>query len=151
VNGLKREATITWLGHPPAGAPRLTVGSHSIAPALPLNFDLNATHPLATSSGELLAGALGSVFVWFVADQLVADGTQATELVAVVTLRLDDAKDGTDVGLSAIACQLSVRVAGVEEAHLDAVAQAAMTRCMATLGMRTERIDVTVDASLKGG
>jgi hypothetical protein len=45
---------------------------------------------------------------------------------------------------------MSGRVAGVEETHLGVVAQAAMTQCMERLGMRTEGIGVTVEASLEG-
>lgn len=151
MSALKREATIRWLGHPPDSAPRLTVGSHSIAPLLSLHVDSEATDPLATLPGELLAGAIGSVFTWLVAEQLVKEGTQARELVSYVTLTLSgEADDGTDAMLSGIACQMSGRVAGVPEAHLEVVAQAAMTQCIERLGMRTEGIGVTVEASLEG-
>jgi organic hydroperoxide reductase OsmC/OhrA len=148
---LKREATIRWLGHPPDSAPRLTVGSHSIAPLLSLHVDPAATDPLATLPGELLAGAIGSVFTWIVAEQLVKEDTQARELVSYVTLTLSGkADDLTDAVLSGITCQISGRVAGVEKGHLEVVAQAAMAQCMRRLGMRTEGIDVTVEASLEG-
>src|ERR1700735_3513672 len=93
MTGLKREATIRWLGHPPDGAPRLSVGSHSIAPLLSLNVDPEATGPLATLPGELLAGAIGSVFTWLVAEQLVEEGTQARELVRYVTVTLSGEGD----------------------------------------------------------
>lgn len=148
---LKREAAIRWLGHPPDGAPRLTVGGHSIAPLLSLQVDSDATDPLATLPGELLAGAIGSVFTWLVAEQLVKEGTQARELVSSVTLTLMGEAGGlTDVMLSGIACRMSGRVADVEERHLETVARAAMVQCMEKLGMRTEGIDVTVEASLEG-
>lgn len=148
---LKREATIRWLDHPPDSAPRLIVGSHSIAPLLSLNVDPEATVPLATLPGELLAGAIGSVFTWFVAEQLVKEGTQARELVSDVTLTLSGkADDGTDAALSWITCRMSGRVAGVEKTHLEIVAQAAMTQCIERLGIRTEDIGVTVEASLEG-
>lgn len=151
MSALKREATIRWLGHPPDSAPRLSVGSHSIAPLLSLNVDPEATDPLATLPGELLAGAIGSVFTWLVAEQLVQEGTQARELVSYVTLTLSgEAEDLTDAVLSWITCQMSGRVAGVQETHLEVVAQAAMTQCMERLGMRTEGIGVTVEATLEG-
>ena len=151
MTALKREATIRWLGHPPDGAPRLIVGSHSIAPLLSLNVDPEATDPLATLPGELLAGAIGSVFTWFVAEQLVKEGTQARELVSDVTLTLSgEADDGTDAAVNGIACRMSGRVGGVEETHLQVLAQAAMTQCIERLGMRTEGIGVTVEASLEG-
>src|SRR5580692_6985208 len=151
MTALKREATIRWLGNPPDNAPRLVVGSHSMAPLLSLNVDPDATGPLATLPGELLAGPIGSVFTWFVAEQLVKEGTQARELVSYVTLTLSsDADDGTDAALSGITCQMSGRVAGVEKAHLEVVARAAMTQCMERLGMRTEGIGVTVEVSLEG-
>jgi hypothetical protein len=151
MTALKREATIRWLGHPPDGAPRLTVGSHSIAPLLSLHVDSEATDPLATLPGELLAGAIGSVFTWLVAEQLVKEGTQARELVSFLTLTLSgEADDATDAMLRGITCQMTGRVAGVAETHLEVVAQAAMTQCIEKLGMRTEGIGVTVEASLEG-
>ncbi len=79
MTALKREATIRWLGHPPDSVPRLTVGSHSIAPLLSLHADPDATDPLATLPGELLAGTVGSVFTGLVAEQLFQEGTQARE------------------------------------------------------------------------
>jgi organic hydroperoxide reductase OsmC/OhrA len=151
MTALNREATIRWLGNPPDNSPRLIVGSHSMAPLLSLNVDPEAKGPLATLPGELLAGAIGSVFTWFVAEQLVKDGTQARELVSSVTLTLSsEADDGTDAALSGITCRISVRAAGVEQTHLETVAQTAMTQCMQRLGMRTEGIAVTVEASLEG-
>jgi organic hydroperoxide reductase OsmC/OhrA len=151
MTALKREATIRWLDHPPDSAPRLVVGSHSMAPLLSLNVDPETTDPLATLPGELLAGAIGSVFTWFVAQQLVKEGTQARELVSEVTLTLSgEADDGSDAALSGITCGMSGRVAGVEEAHLEVLAQAAMAQCIERLGMRTEGIGVTVETSLEG-
>jgi organic hydroperoxide reductase OsmC/OhrA len=148
---LKREATIRWLGNPPDSAPRLVVGSHSMAPLLSLNVDPEEAGPLATLPGELLAGAIGSVFTWFVAEQLVKEGTQAHELVSDVALTLSgEADDGTDAGLSGITCRISGRVADLDETHLQGIAQAAMTQCIQRLGMRTDGIDVTVEASLEG-
>jgi len=151
MTALKREASIRWLGNPPDGAPRLSVGSHSIAPLLSLNVDPDVTDPLATLPGELLAGAIGSVFTWLVAEQLVKEDTQARELVSSVTLTLSGAADdATDAILNGITCQMWGRVAGVQETHLEMVAQAAMTQCLKKLGMRTEDIEVTVEASLEG-
>jgi organic hydroperoxide reductase OsmC/OhrA len=151
VTGLKREATIRWLGHPPDNAPRLSVGSHSIAPLLSLNVDPDVTDPLATLPGELLAGAIGSVFTWLVAERLVKEGTQARELVSSVTLTLSGESDNaTDAMLNGITCQMWGRAAGVQETHLQVVAQAAMNQCMKKLGMRTEGIEVTVEATLEG-
>jgi organic hydroperoxide reductase OsmC/OhrA len=151
MTALKREATIRWLGHPPDSSPRLSVGSHSIAPLLSLNVDPEATGPLATLPGELLAGAIGSVFTWIVAEQLVKEGTQARELASYVTLTLSgEAEDATDAMLNGITCQMSGRVAGVQETHLQMVAQTAMTQCIKKLGMRTEGIEVTVEATLEG-
>jgi organic hydroperoxide reductase OsmC/OhrA len=151
MTALKREATIRWLGNPPDSAPRLVVGSHSMAPLLSLNVDPETTDPLATLPGELLAGAIGSVFTWFVAEQLVKEGTQARELVSYVTLTLSgEAVDGADAAVSGITCRMSGRVAGVQETHLEVVAQAAMAECMQRLGMRTEGIAVTVKTTLEG-
>jgi organic hydroperoxide reductase OsmC/OhrA len=151
MTALKREATIRWLDHPPDGAPRLTVGSHSIAPLLSLKVDPEATDPLMTLPGELIAGAIGSVFTWLVAEQLLKEGTQARELASYLTLTLSgEADNATDAMLNGIACQMTGRVADVQETHLQEVARAAMTQCMKKLGMRTEGIEVTIEASLEG-
>ena len=147
---LKREAHIKWLDSPPQGVPRLTVGSESFT-ALPLNLNLLASHPLATSPGELLAGAIGSTFAWVAAQEFVKEGKQPRELTTNVTLTLsctDD--DGADMALTAIACEVWGRVADIPEDRFELVAQAAMTRCMEMLGMRTEGIAVSVEAVLEG-
>ena len=149
---VEREATVRWLtrAHPPEGVPRLTVGSESIA-ALPLSVDRGATHPLATTPGELFAGAVGSVFAWLAAEELAAEGTQARELVVYVTLTLTgESDDATDLALSAITCQLLGRISNVSQERLDAVAQAAMARCIEMLDLRPDAIAVTVEASLEG-
>jgi organic hydroperoxide reductase OsmC/OhrA len=146
-----REATIKWLGHPPGGEPRLTVGSHSLTPSPSLNLDLDIRHPLATSPLELLAGAIGSVFARFVAEQLVKEGTPASEIVTRAILTLSgEADDQSDLAVRAVACQLSARVAGIDDSHLQAVAETALSRCMESLAMRTEGIAITVKASLEG-
>jgi organic hydroperoxide reductase OsmC/OhrA len=144
------EATIRWLTNPPEGVPRLTVGSESLA-ALPLSVDHDAAHPLATTPGELFAGAIGSVFAWFAAEELVKEGTQAHELIAHVTLTLSGASDdGMDAELSAIAYQLVGRIPGADRERVEAVARTAVTHCMAAMGVRAEGIAITVEASLEG-
>jgi len=148
---LKQEATIRWLSHPPKGTPRLTVGSESITPSLPLNVDRHAKHPLATSPGELLAGVIGAAFASLHAEELVLQGTQARELTASVTLTMsDEASDGANLILSAIRCQVLARVPGIDQDQLEDGANAAMARCIEALAMRPERIAVTVDALLEG-
>jgi organic hydroperoxide reductase OsmC/OhrA len=130
--------------------PRLSVGSKSFSP-LPLSLDPDAVHPLATSPGELLAGAVGGVFAWFAAEELVKEGTQARELIASVTLTLSgESDDGLEMALSGIACRLAGFVPSVDQERLEVVAQAAMTRCIEALGMRAQGIDVTVEALLEG-
>jgi organic hydroperoxide reductase OsmC/OhrA len=147
---LRRDATIRWLAHPPEGTPRLTVGSESITPSLPLNVDRDPAHPLAASPGELLAGAIGATFAWLTAEKLVSDGTQARELTASVTLTLTgESRDDTELSLSAVACHVAARVPGIDQQQLDAVANAAMSRCIEALGMHDERLEVTVAALLE--
>jgi organic hydroperoxide reductase OsmC/OhrA len=147
---LRREATIRWLDHPPGGTPRLTVGSEAITPSLPLNVNRGAAHPLAASPGELLAGAVGATFAWLTAQRLLGEGTQARELTAAVTLTMSgETGDDTRLELSAVACHVSARVPSIDQDQLQVVATDAMRRCVEALGMRAERIDVTVDALLE--
>jgi organic hydroperoxide reductase OsmC/OhrA len=146
---LEREATIRWLGNPPSGVPRLSVGSESLE-AWPLDVNPKAKHPLATSPGELLAGAIGGVFAWLTAEELVKDGTPARELIAYVTLTVSsDSDEPVDLALSGIACQLVGRVPGINPDHMQEAAQAAMARCMTALGMRSDVVAVSVDTTLE--
>jgi hypothetical protein len=145
-----REATIRWLGRPPEGVPRMTVGSGSLH-SLPLSLDPDASHPLATSPAELLAGAIGAIFAWFAAQELIGEGAHARELIADVSLTVSDHADGvTNPSLSAIACKLLGRVPQIGPERLDEVAKVAMNRCVETLGLRPERLAVTVEAVLEG-
>lgn len=148
---LDQEATIRWLDNPPAGTPRMTVGSDSLTPALPLNVDRGATHPLAASPGELLAGVIGAAFAWLHAEELVRKGTQARELTASVTLTMSDKPggDAENLVLTAIVCSVSARVPGIDQEQLEEAARAAMRRCIEALAMRPERIAVTVTALLE--
>jgi organic hydroperoxide reductase OsmC/OhrA len=138
------------LGNPPAGVPRLTVGSESLK-AWPIDVTPDAAHPLATSPGELLAGAIGSVFAWLAAEELVRDGTPARELIAYTTLTVSsDSDEPMDLALSAIGCQLVGRVPDMDQERFDAAAQAAIRRCLGALGMRSDTVAVSVGTTLEG-
>jgi organic hydroperoxide reductase OsmC/OhrA len=150
VTVLEREATIRWLGNPPAGVPRLSVGSQSLE-ALPLDVNPEAVHPLATSPGELLAGAIGGVFACLAAAELVNAGVPARELIAYVTLTITDVSDEPmNMALSGIACQLVGRVPGVDRERLEVAARVAMTRCLTALALRSDVVAVSVEATLEG-
>jgi organic hydroperoxide reductase OsmC/OhrA len=151
MSSLDQEATIRWLDNPPAGTPRMTVGSDTLTPALPLSVDRRATHPLAASPGELLAGVIGAAFAYLHAEELMRQGTQARELTASVTLTMSDAPGGGagDLVLTGIACRVLARVSGIDQEQLEAAAKAAMRRCIEALAMRPERIAVTVTALLE--
>jgi organic hydroperoxide reductase OsmC/OhrA len=145
---LKREATIRWMARPPEGVQRLTVGSDSFT-ALPLDVDAHATHPLATSPGELLAAAIGSVFAFLAAEKLVKQGKQARELSVLVTLTLSgEAEDCTDMTLSSIECRLWGRVPEGEQQDLETLAHAAMKQCIETLSI--QGATVTLEVVLEG-
>jgi uncharacterized OsmC-like protein len=150
MTSFERQATIRWLTDPPAGVPRLSVGSGSLS--IPLSVDTEATHPMAASPAELLAGALGSIFAWFTANELLDSGTQAHELVADVNLTVsDDAAGPGSLALSAIDYTLFGRVSGIDQERLEAVARVGVSRCLETLGLHSERLTVTVEAVLEGG
>jgi len=55
-----------------------------------------------------------------------------------------------DLALSGIACQLVGRVPGVNRERVQAAAQAAMTRCMTALGMRSDDVALSVEATIEG-
>jgi hypothetical protein len=147
---VESEARIRWLNSPPEGMPRMTVGSGLLVPALPLSVDPDAANPVATSPGELLAGAIGTIFAWLVARELVQQGTGATELSAYVTLTASDGDgDLSKVALTGIIFRLVGRVPGIAREQLEAIATQGMRRCVDTLGLRTERLAITVEAVLE--
>ena len=147
---LSRAATVRWMGHPPGGEPRLTVGSESITPAATLDVDLAVPNPMATSPGELLAGGFGIIFAKVLADQLLRDQTQATELVVQVAFVLSQTGPNLDPVLSEIRCDLEARVAGIDKARLAQLGEQAMLRSMDGLAMRAEAISVSLTVSLAG-
>jgi organic hydroperoxide reductase OsmC/OhrA len=150
MTAFEREATIRWLTKPPEGLPRMSVGSGSLHSLL-LSVDPEAAHPLATSPAELLAGAIGTIFAWFAAQELVNGGTQARELIADVTLTVSDNDAGvTNLAMSGIVCRLLGRVPQIRQERLDEVAKAAMSRCVETIGLRTDGLAVMVEAVLEG-
>jgi organic hydroperoxide reductase OsmC/OhrA len=145
----EREATIRWLTNPPEGVARMTVGSGSLH-SLPLSLDPAATHPLATSPAELFAGAIGTIFAWFAAQELVDAGTHARELTAGVTITVSgDGGGPREFALSEIAISLVGRVPGIDQGRLHAVAQLAMSRCLKTMGLRVEGLAIAVEALLE--
>ena len=143
-------ATIRWLTNPPQGEPRLTVGSHSF-PAVALNVNAMAPDPLASSPGELIAGAFGSVFAWLLADELMRDGAQAHELVIEVglTAEITAGADHRDPAVCGIHCHAEARVPGVDAQRLQAVCEAALGRCARAIGLR-EDIAMRVDSTALG-
>ena len=139
-------ASIRWLTHPPEGVARLVVDSHTF-PAVPMSINDTAPHPLATSPGELIAGAFGSVFAWMLAEELVDDATQALELEIDVAIEAEVARqDGGDPALREVHCHAVARFPGGDAERLQALCEAAMTRSARAIGLRdeiTKRVDST--------
>ena len=146
----KPEASIRWLSSPPEGVPRLTVGSQSFA-ALPLSLEGDDMHPLATTPGELFAGAIGAVFALLVAEELLAAGTQARELTTHVTMFASgDTADRVDGKVRSVTCRLLGRVPNIDQAGLEVAARTAMLRCIEALGMTAGGIAFATEAVLEG-
>jgi organic hydroperoxide reductase OsmC/OhrA len=143
-------ATIRWLDSPPRGMARMTVGSGLLVPALLLSVDPEVSSPVATSPGELLAGSIGAIFAWFVAQELLRAGTQANELTADVTVTASGEGDTTTVGVSGISFALVGRVPKIGQERLAEVARRGMDQCVKTLGLRAEDLDVSVETVLEG-
>jgi hypothetical protein len=146
----QRTARISWLTGPPEGTPRLSVGSASIS-ALPLSLDQSARDPLTASPGELLAAATGSVLAWLIADELVADGARARELVVAVTLTGSEEPRGIPSGpfLTSIAFDVEGFVPGIDQEGLARVSRSALERCLQGLQF-SDDLRVTLRASLLG-
>lgn len=145
-----RTARISWLTGPPQGAPRLSVGSASIS-AMPLSLDQNVQNPLTASPGELIAAGMGSVLAWLIADELLAEGTQARELIVDVTLTVSErqAQDASGPFFTSIAFGVDGFVPGIDREGLVRVSRSALDRCMQGLWFRDD-LNVTVEASLLG-
>ncbi len=148
---LESNATIRWLTHPPEGVPRLTVGSRTFA-AVPLAIDRDAPHPLATSPGELLAGAYGSVFAWMLSEELVTVGRPAQELVVEVELTAERPEGADHPGptLQAITCRPEARLRGLDADGLQAISERVGGQALRALGLR-EDLAVRVEATVVGG
>ena len=138
-------ATIRWLTRPPEGKPRLTVGSHSF-PALTLAVGDSSPHPLTTTPGELMAGAVGSVYAWLLADELMGGGTQANEIVVYVGLRaVGEARDPQG-GLKALLLHVEARVPDLDPAGLQEQCERTLAHCLRALGLRDD-IEAAVDST----
>jgi organic hydroperoxide reductase OsmC/OhrA len=124
------------------------VGGHSLGPAPTLNVDLEVANPMSTSPGELLAGGFGVIFATSVANQLVREQTQASELVVQVAFVLSQDGPGLDPILRKIRCQLEARVAGIDEAQLADVGEQAMRRSIDSLAMNADAISVSLTIAL---
>jgi organic hydroperoxide reductase OsmC/OhrA len=148
---LESNATIRWLTHPPQGTPRLTVGSLTFA-ATPLAIDRDAPHPLATSPGELMAGAFGSVFAWLLAEELVREQAPPAELVVEVGLTAERAAgaDHPEPALRAITCHTEARLAGFDRARLQALCERVSAVARRSLALRDD-LAVQVQATVVGG
>jgi hypothetical protein len=147
---LSRAATVRWIGHPPGGEPRLTVGSHSLSPAPTLDVNLAVPNPGGTLPGELLAGGFGIIFAKVLADQLVREQTQASELVVQVAFVLSQTGPDLDPVLREIRCDLEARVAGIDRARLAQLGERAMLRSIDGLAMRAEAISLSLTVSVVG-
>jgi hypothetical protein len=150
-SALRRTARISWLTGPPEGTPRLSVGSASIS-ALPLSLDQGVQNPLTASPGELMAAGMGSVLAWLIADELLAEGTQARELIVEVTLTVSEGQAGDITSgpfFTSIEFMVDGFVPGIDHEGLVRVSQSALDRCVQGLWFRDD-LRVTVQASLLG-
>lgn len=125
----------------------MSVGSGSLR-SLPLSVDLDA-HPLATTPGELVAGAIGAMFAWLVAQRLLQAGTHAHELTAGVSVS-GVTEDSGKCQLGAVAATLVGRVPGIDHERLDGVAHAAIGATLEALRMHDDELSVTVQTVLEG-
>jgi hypothetical protein len=138
------------MGHPPDGEPRLTVGGHSLSPAPALNVNLEVANPMSTSPGELLAGGFGIVFATVLANQLVRDQTQASELVVQVAFVLSQDGPGLDPVLREIRCDLEARVAGINRTQLAELGEQALRRSIDSLAINADAVSISLAISLVG-
>jgi hypothetical protein len=105
---------------------------------------------MATSPGELLAGGFAAIFAKVLADQLLQDRTQATELVVEVVFVVSRPGPGLGPALREIRCDVEARVAGIDQARLEQVGELAMRRSIDGLAMRADAISVSLSVSLVG-
>jgi len=147
----ERTARISWLTAPPEGTPRLSVGSASIS-ALPLSLDQSTQNPVKASPGELIAAGTGSVLAWLIAEELVAEGTQARELIVEVTVTVSEGQAGNIASgpfFTSIMFRVEGFVPGIDQDALVRVSRSALDRCLEGLSFRRD-LRATVEASLLG-
>jgi len=129
----RRTAHIHW-ARARGAPPRLTVGSESIAAAA-VSLDPDAPTPLHAAPGELLAGGIGSVLVWLVADELAARRAPARELNIEVTLEVSSGLGGDALLYDSINCRVQAFFQGAGDEPLAEAARRAADRCRRGLGL----------------
>jgi organic hydroperoxide reductase OsmC/OhrA len=125
-----RQASVTWLTHPPGGLARVSVGSVAFS-AVPLAFSGEDPDPEVTSPGELLTAAHCGAIAVVLARILERNGTQAREL------SVDGAYtfEGEWYAVTDRSFHVRGRVEGSSADAFEQAAHDALAQCAESLGL----------------
>jgi lipoyl-dependent peroxiredoxin len=136
-----RQATVTWLTHPPRGLARVGVGSVAFS-ALPLAFSGEDPDPKVTSPGELLTAAHCGAFAVVLARILERNGTQARELTVDGAYTFE----GEWYAVTDRSFEVRARVEGSSADAFEQAAHEALEQCAESLGLAgADDVQVTTE------
>jgi lipoyl-dependent peroxiredoxin len=146
---IQREANVSWDGNLARGSGTITAATGTFD-GLPFSLASRVERPDGkTSPEELLAAAHAACYGMSLAGELTIAGSPPEHLDVTATVTLDEVEDGSHriVGSDIVA---HARVAGIDEEHLERVAEIADRGCPFSALIKASG-QVTVRATLEGG
>jgi osmotically inducible protein OsmC len=146
---VQREANVTWDGNLARGSGGISAATGAFE-GLPFSLASRVEQPAGkTSPEELLAAAHAACYSMSLAGELTSAGSPPEHLDVTATVTLDEVEDGSHriVASDVVA---RARVAGIDEAALQGVAEVADRGCPFSALIRASG-RVTVQATLQGG
>jgi lipoyl-dependent peroxiredoxin len=142
--GVVREATVSWLTHPPGGRARIEAGSWGFG-ALPVSSPEGSPVPHEATPGELLAVTQAMFVTTALAESLAAAGCPANELVthAVCTF----VGDRPHRELAGVELIVRGRVPGIDSEAFQAHVERAWPTALRAAGLK-ETLDAKLSAAL---
>jgi organic hydroperoxide reductase OsmC/OhrA len=142
---MRRRANITWLSGPPGGSGRARVDSHAFT-ELPISAPGEAApHDGQATPGELLAAAIGAIYLEALSQILLRDGTPARELVVDVDVDFSFEEPGHR--LTEVSVAVHGRVPAIEPEGFERAAEAALRSSRHLVGVE-DRIPTRLSATL---
>ena len=140
----KRTADARWEGslEDGNGTMRMTSGAYEG----PYSFQSRFQEGDGTNPEELIAAAHAGCFSMALSAELGRAGHQAESVDTTATVHLDKVDEG--FGITRIELETEARVAGIEEAEFEQVAEGAKQNCPVSQALSA--VEITLSASLAG-